>query len=83
MGLPLPVPPPGFDDLSTSDKVAYIDALWERLVASGAEIPVPEWHAELVAERLAEYRANPGTSEPWDVVEQRLRAELQTRNRTK
>lgn len=68
----LPLPPPGFDDLSAEEKLDYVLALWDRITSTEPEIPVPEWHREVVEERLAEHEANPDDGEDWKV----LRAEL-------
>jgi hypothetical protein len=34
--------------------------------------PVPEWHWQVLEERLAAYRADPGSARPW----QEVRAEI-------
>lgn len=54
--------PEGFSELSTIEQIRYVQALWDRVVDSGCEIPVPEGALELVEERLAEYRRDPGAS---------------------
>jgi putative addiction module component (TIGR02574 family) len=48
--------PAGFADLSKSEQVRYLQALWDRIAEQPTELPVPESHLELVEERLAEYR---------------------------
>lgn len=55
----LPFPPPGFDDLSLDEKIVYVQALWNRIEASREDEPVPDWHLEILRERLAEHRAHP------------------------
>jgi putative addiction module component (TIGR02574 family) len=69
---PVPNPPPGFDALSVDEQIAYVESLWD-LIVDHSEIPVPEWHRELIRERLDAYRADPGSARPWSEV----RAELQ------
>jgi putative addiction module component (TIGR02574 family) len=69
---PLPNPPPGFDVLSVEEKIEYVESLWDRIVERG-EIPVPEWHRELISERLEAFRADPSAGRPWS----ELRDELQ------
>ena len=68
--------PPGFDALSPEEKLDYIQALWERFTAQPESVPVPEWHREVVAERLATYGRGEGSSRSWDAVQQELRAKL-------
>jgi putative addiction module component (TIGR02574 family) len=61
MARALPNPPPGFDDLSIDEKLDYVQSLWDRILAHPEDIPVPEWHLEIVRERLAEYEADPNS----------------------
>jgi putative addiction module component (TIGR02574 family) len=72
MAQQVPNPPPGFDALSVDEKIDYVEALWESIVERSS-IPIPDWHRELVAERLEAYRAEPSAGRPWAEV----RAELQ------
>ena len=55
----LSTPPPGFDDLSTDEKVDYVQALWDRIADRPEAVPVPSWHHDVLAERLASYRQDP------------------------
>lgn len=79
MAKALPIPPPGFDDLSIDEQIEYVQSLWDRIAASPAQVPVPEWHHEVLAERLKEYEANPDAGESWDVVKERLCKKLRRR----
>jgi hypothetical protein len=36
MAKTLPVPPPGFKDLSVEEQIDYIQDLWERIAASSS-----------------------------------------------
>jgi putative addiction module component (TIGR02574 family) len=63
------LPPPGFDALSVEDKIDYVQALWDRIAANEAQVPVPDWHRELLGERLADYRATPDQGRSWEEVE--------------
>jgi putative addiction module component (TIGR02574 family) len=73
-----PTPPPGFDDLSVEEQIAFVQSLWDRIVATPEQVPVPEWHRQIIRERLEAYRANPTAGRFWtDVrtdVERKLRA---------
>ena len=69
MGRAAPLPPPGFDEMSVEDRIDYVQALWDRIAANEAQVPVPEWHREVLGERLADYRANPNDGRPWEDVE--------------
>ena len=34
MANPVPLPPPGFDDLSVDEKIDYLQSLWDRIAAT-------------------------------------------------
>jgi putative addiction module component (TIGR02574 family) len=72
----VPLPPPGFDDLSVDEQIAYVESLWDRIAATPEQVPVPEWHREVLDERLKDYAATPNAGESWDVVRERLRDKL-------
>ncbi len=56
--------PPGFDDLPPAEQIEYLQRLWDRVAADEAAVPVPDSHRQLLAERLADHRANPEAGEP-------------------
>ena len=51
--------PPGFSELSKSEQVRYLQALWDQIAENPAALPVPESHLKLVEERLRQYRDVP------------------------
>ena len=79
MSKPVPVPPPGSDDLSVDDQIAYVQSLWNRIAATPDHVPVPEWHREVLDERLKVDKQNPDAGTSWDVVRERLRRKLRQR----
>ena len=72
----LPLPPPGFDDLSPEDKVRYVGSLWDRIVADQDRLPISEEHRALIRERLAAHQANPEAARPWSEVRREIEAAL-------
>jgi len=82
MARTVPIPPPGFDELPLEEKVQYVEALWERIAAAPEEVSVPDWHRQLLRERLAEYRGDPRGGRPWREVRDELLRELADRKRT-
>ena len=76
MANPVPLPPPGFDDLSVDEKIDYLESLWDRVAASPETIPVPDWHRETIGERLKDLEANPDAGDSWEAVQKRLREKL-------
>lgn len=73
MPKPVPLPPPGFDELSVDDKIDYLQSLWVRIAATPEAIPVPDWHREIVDQRVKDLEANPDAGDSWDAVHERLR----------
>ena len=76
MPKPLPLPPPGFDELSVDEKIDYLQSLWGRIAATPDTVPVPDWHREILDQRLKDLEANPEPGDSWDVVQERLRRKL-------
>lgn len=72
----VPLPPPGFDELSVEEKLDYLELLWDRITTDADAIPVPDWHREILDERLKDLDATPDAGDSWDVVQERLRASL-------
>jgi hypothetical protein len=61
----LAAPRPLFDELSVEEKLDYLEALGARVVSKPDQIPVPDWHRKILAERLAAYCSGKGSSRPW------------------
>ena len=75
----IPIPPPGFEDLSVDDKLDYIQSLWDHMTAKPEEIPIPDWHRHVLRERLRAYEASPEEGRPWEAVRDDLLRELRDR----
>jgi len=75
----VPFPPPGFDGLSVDEQIEYVQSLWDRIAATSDRVPVPDWHREILDERLKDHEANPDAGESWYVVRERLRDKLRER----
>jgi putative addiction module component (TIGR02574 family) len=74
-------PPPGFDDLSVEEKLDYLQALWGRIVSRPEQVPVPDWHRQILSERIATYRAGKGSTRPWSEFREELRSLLRAPNK--
>jgi putative addiction module component (TIGR02574 family) len=72
------VPAPGFDELSPDEKLQYIQALSDHFSEHPDEVPVPDWHRQVLAERLAAHRRGEMTSRPWSEIREELLARLRT-----
>jgi putative addiction module component (TIGR02574 family) len=75
----IPNPPPGFDELSVEEQLDYVQSLWDRIAAKPETVPVPDWHLEVIDERLAGSRGKRGAGRSWDEVREELRAKLRQR----
>ena len=63
--------PPGFSNLSKTDQIRYLEALWDQISEHPSEVPVPETHIELAEQRLADYRRDPDRARPaFEVIDQ-------------
>ena len=51
-------------DLSAEERLHLIESLWDSL--SPSEVPPPEWHKQLIDERLEDHRRNPDDSVSWE-----------------
>ena len=72
------IPPPGFDDLSPDEKLEYVQALWDRMSEHPEDVPMPEWHRDVVAKRLAAHRRGDAISRPWSEIREELLTRLRT-----
>ena len=65
--------PAGFSNLSKVEQIRYLQALWDRISSTPGDIPVPESHLNLAAERLTDYRRDPSRARPARDVLDRLK----------
>lgn len=69
----LPIPePPGFSELTKSEQVRYLQALWDRIADHPGELPAPESHLRLAEERLASHQRDPNRARPAHDILDRL-----------
>lgn len=74
-----PTPPPGFDDLPVDEQIDFVQSLWDRIAATSEQVPMPEWHRQIIRERLAAYNANPSAGRLW--TDARIDIERKLRDR--
>jgi len=79
MAQPLSMPPPGFDELPVEDQIDYVQNLWDRIAANEDQVPLQEWHRQILEERRAAHRAAPQDAKPWAEVLDGLERRLKTR----
>ncbi len=59
-------------DLPADERLALAETLWNSLAANPRSVPLPDWHREIVAERLDEDDVNPAPGESWADVRRRI-----------
>ena len=64
--------PTGFNELTKSEQVRYLQALWDQISQHPEGEPVPQSHLQLAEERLRRYRENPSAARPAFEVIDRL-----------
>lgn len=71
--MPVPKVPPEFDKLSTSEKIEYVQKLWERIAEDSDSVELTDEQRAELDRRLEAHRKNPNTSIPWDEVKKNVR----------
>jgi len=61
------------ENLSVADKLLLMERLWYDLSRRPADIPSPDWHGEILAEREAAVRDGRTAFVDWDDAKERLR----------
>lgn len=79
MSKSVPTPPPGFDDLSVEEQIDLVQSLWDRIAATPEQVPVPEWHRQIICERLQAYHANPTAGRLWADIRTDIERKLRDR----
>ena len=69
---PVRTPPAGFDELPVEEQIDYVQALWDRIAAHAAGVPVPDWHIHELRVREKAYRAAPEEVSKWEDVRERI-----------
>ena len=69
----LPKIPPEFEELSTSEKIEYVQKLWENIAESSTSVELtPEQRTEL-DRRIDAHKTEPGNTSTWAEVKERIR----------
>jgi len=69
--LPQPAPP-GFEDLSIDEQIAYVQELWDYIANRPESFPLSGELKAALEQRIERHRQNPDEGRPWEEV----RAEL-------
>ena len=63
-----------FDELSPSEKLQLLEALWDDLTSTPGEVPVHDWQKDELARRKANLLNNPASGLTWEEVKRRVRS---------
>ena len=63
--MPVTIESLGIDRLSVRERLDLIEQIRDSLPAAVAPDEAPQWHKDVLAQRLAEAAANPGGGVPW------------------
>ena len=72
MSSQLQIPPPGFEELSVEEQIEYVETLWGYVAFREEDVKIPEWHKEILAERMSRYRSSLEEGIPWEEFEEEL-----------
>jgi hypothetical protein len=64
------------ENMSVAEKLLLMERLWTDLSRRPADIPSPEWHGDVLAEREAAVREGQTSFVDWADAKQRLRERL-------
>ncbi|MEQ8788854.1 MAG: addiction module protein [Pirellulaceae bacterium] len=65
------------DHLSVAEKLALMERLWDDLSKNPENVPSPQWHGDVLAERIAAVREGRTSFVDWDDAKRRLRERLE------
>ncbi len=75
----IPLPPTGFDNLTIDQKLEYVQSLWNRIAEDEGKVPVPNWHKQIIQERLIALETKPEDVYDWEEVRSEIKREIKKR----
>ena len=79
MSQSLPIPPPGFEELSIEEQINYIEALLDSVGSRPDHVKIPKWHWEILTERIESFRAEVEEGMTWEEFQKELENDLMQR----
>ena len=64
---------PSFEQMTTAERILYVQELWDRIAAEAEHQPLTPAQASELDHRLEDYRAHPETSIPWEQAREQMR----------
>ena len=70
----MPIPALDLDKLTRDEKLELIEKLWDSLEENADDLPIPDWHRQLLTQRLDEMDREGPTGVPWEQVLQEIQS---------
>lgn len=64
---------PSFEQMTTAERILYVQELWDRIAAETDAVPLSEAQRVEARRRLADHEAHPEASIPWEVAREQVR----------
>ena len=61
------------DRMTTGEKLMAMEALWDNLCHDEAQIPVPDWHKQILDERRRQIESGEARFVDWETAKARIR----------
>ena len=61
-----------FAQMSTPEKLRLMEDLWDQLCQSESELPVPQWHKDLLDQREREAREGKAKFVDWETAKRQI-----------
>ena len=58
--------------LPVEDRLSVIEDIWDSIASESAALEVPQWHREVLRQRLADYQANAVEGASWPEIRRRI-----------
>jgi putative addiction module component (TIGR02574 family) len=65
------------ENLTVAEKLELMERLWDDLSRRPKDVPSPQWHGDVLAERIAAVRDGRTDFVRWDDAKKRLRERLE------
>ena len=65
------------ENLSVAEKLELMEKLWDDLSRRPEDVPSPQWHGDVLAERIAAVRDGRTDFVQWNDAKKRLRERLE------
>lgn len=65
------------DKMTVTQKLQMLEAIWDDLSRNPADIPSPDWHGDILAQRIKAVEEGQSSFQDWEEAKKELRSQLQ------